>query len=118
VFYEFYCYFAVTVKYFIDQFYEYLSVNMDGDLVLQMMVSQQQIPIEDAVMTVAQSCYQKTCLILERARVMDLQALIAFCKMLQRIESQRSIGNLLTKGLIYNSSMKVHSTKKDGWQTV
>ena len=105
--------FAATVTEFIDQFYDYLSVNMNGDLVLKMMVSQQQIAWKDDVMTAAQSCYHKNCLILEKARVMDIQALLSFCKMLQENESQNSIGNLLTKGLLNNSGIKVHRLKKE-----
>jgi len=89
---------VTTVKDFIDHYYDYLSVNMDAEEVMQLMISQQLLS-EDVVMA-AQSSYQKACLILEQLRLMDVQALISFSKLLQENLSQRNIGNLLLNGLL------------------
>jgi len=87
---------VATVKDFIDHYYDYLSVNMDAEEVMQLMISQQLL--SEHVVMAAQSSYQKACLILEQLRLIDVQALISFSKLLQENLSQRNI--LLLNGLL------------------
>ena len=91
-----YDFFIYTVKDFIDHYYDCLSVNMDAEVVVQLMISQQLLS-EDIVMT-AQSSYHKNCLILEQARLMDVPTLVTFCETLKAASSQRSIGETLLQG--------------------
>ena len=89
-------YYAATVKDFIAHYRDYLSVNMDAEVVVQLMISQELIS-EDIVMT-AQSSYHKNCLILERLQYTDVQTLVSFCEMLKANNSQRTIGETLLNG--------------------
>jgi len=90
-----FCHIA-TVKDFINHYYDYLSVNMDAELVTQLMVSQQLLS-EDIVMA-ASSDYQKNCLILQQARLMNAQTLVTFGELLLSNDSQKHIGTMLTNG--------------------
>ena len=90
-----FCHIA-TVKDFIDHYYDYLSVNMDAEVVTQLMVSQQLLS-EDVVMA-ASSDYLKNCLILQQVRLMNVQSLLSFGEMLQAIDSQEYIGAILMEG--------------------
>ena len=78
--------YAETVKDFIDHYYDYLSVNMDAEVVAQLMISQQLLS-EDIVIT-AQSRYHKNCLILQQLRLMNAETLILFGELLQGNSSQ------------------------------
>ena len=84
----------VTVKDFINHYYDYLSVNMDAEVVTQLMVSQQLLS-EDIVMA-ASSDYQKNCLILQQVRLMNEQTLVSFAELLLTNESHKHIGTMLT----------------------
>ena len=91
-----FCYIA-TVKDFINHYYDYLSVNMDAEVVTQLMVSQQLLS-EDIVMATS-SDYQKNCLILEQLTLMDVQSLVSFAEMLLTSDSQNHIGKILSDGM-------------------
>ena len=71
---------------------------------MQLMISQQLLS-EDIVMT-AQSNYHMACLILEQLRLMDIQALVCFSKLLQESMSQKNIGILLLNGKCNNCSVE------------
>ena len=85
-----------TVKDFINNYYDYLSVNMDAEVVTQLMVSQQLLS-EDIVMA-ASSDYQKNCLILQQVRQMNVQSLVSFSESLLTNEVQKHIGTILIAG--------------------
>ena len=85
-----------AVKSFIDHYYDYLSVNMDAEVVAQLMVSQQLLN-EDTVM-IAQSNYHKNLLILQQLRLMNVQTLTKFGKLLQSNTSQQHIANVFCNG--------------------
>ena len=85
-----------TVKDFTNHYYDYLSVNMDAEVVTQLMVSQQLLS-EDIVMA-ASSNYQKNCLILERLTQMDVESLVSFAEMLRISDSSNHIGESLSDG--------------------
>jgi len=72
---------------------------MDAEVVVQLMISQQLL--NEAIVATAQSSYHKNCLILQQLRLMNVQTLIGFCKMLQGSISQSHIGNLLYAGKFY-----------------
>ena len=84
-----------TVKDFIDHYYDYLSVNMDAEVVVPVMVSHQLFS-EDIAMA-AQSSYHKSCLILQQVRLMDEKALGSFCQVLTASHSL-NIGEALING--------------------
>ena len=90
-----FCYIA-TVKDFINHYYDYLSVNMDAEVVTQLMVSQQLLS-EDIVMA-ASSDYQKNCLILQQIRQMNVQSLVSFSESLLTNDVQKHIGTMLIDG--------------------
>jgi len=93
---------VTTVKDFIDHYYDYLSVNMDAEGVMQLMISQQLLS-EDVVMG-AQSSYHKNCLILQKVRLMDAKTLIVFCELLKANNS--NIGITLITGKETNTEME------------
>jgi len=86
----------VTVKEFINHYYDYLSVNMDAEVVAQLMISKQLLS-KDVIMT-AQSLYNKNCLILERVQYTDVPTLVSFCETLKANNNQRKIGETLLNG--------------------
>ena len=90
-----FCHIA-TVKDFINHYYDYLSVNMDAEVVTQLMVSQQLLS-EDIVMA-ASSDYQKNCLILQQVRQMNVQSLVSFSESLLSNDIQKHIGTMLIDG--------------------
>ena len=90
-----FCHIA-TVKDFINHYYDYLSVNMDAEVVIQLMVSQQLLS-EDIVMA-ASSDYQRKCLILEQVTLMKVQSLVSFAELLLTSDSQNHIGKMLIDG--------------------
>ena len=85
-----------TAKDFINHYYDYLSVNMDAEVVTQLMVSQQLLS-EDIVMA-ASSDYQKNCLILQQVRQMNVQSLVSFSESLLTNDVQNHIGTMLIDG--------------------
>ena len=91
-----FCHIA-TVKDFINHYYDYLSVNMDTEVVTQLMVSKQLLS-ENIVMA-ASSNYQKNCLILEQVTFMDVQSLVSFAELLLMSDSQKHIGEHLIQGI-------------------
>ena len=90
-----FCHIA-TVKGFIDHYYDYLSVNMDAEVVTQLMVSQQLLS-EDVVMA-ASSDYLKNRLIIQQVRLMNVQSLLSFGKLLLTNDSQKHIGTMFVDG--------------------
>ena len=90
-----FCHIA-TVKDFINHYYDYLSVNMDAEVVTQLMVSQQLLS-EDIIMA-ASTDYQKNCLILKQVTLMNVQSLESFAELLLTSESQNHIGKMLING--------------------
>ena len=90
-----FCHIA-TVKDFIDHYYEYLSVNIDAEVVTQLMVSQQ--ILNEDIVTAASSSYQKNCLILQQVRQMNVQSLFSFSESLLTNHSQNHIGSTLIDG--------------------
>ena len=90
-----FCHIA-TMKDFIDHYYDYLSVNMEAEVVTQLMVSQQLLS-EDVVMA-ASSDYLKNCLILQQVRLMNVQSLLSFSKLLLTNDSQKHIGTMFADG--------------------
>ena len=93
-----YCCFVTiaTVKDFINHYYDYLSVNMNAEIVTQLMVSQQLLS-EDIVMA-ASSDYQKNCLILQQVTQMNVQSLVSFSESLLTNDIQKHIGTVLIDG--------------------
>ena len=90
-----FCHIA-TVRDFINHYYDYLSINMDAEVVTQLMVSQQLLS-EDIVMA-ASSDYHKNCLILEQVTLMNVQSLESFAELLLMSDSQKDKGALLIQG--------------------
>ena len=90
-----FCHIA-TVKDFIDHYYDYLSVNMDAEVVTQLMVSQQLLS-EDVVMA-ASSDYLKNCLILQQVRLMNVQSLLSLGELLLTNDSHKHFGTMLVDG--------------------
>ena len=84
------------MKDFISHYYDYLSVNMDAEVVTQLMVSQQLLS-EDIAMA-ASSDYQKNFIILEQMTMMNVQSLVSIGELLLMIDSQKHIGTMLSDG--------------------
>ena len=85
------------MKDFINHYYDYLSVNIDAEVVTQPMISKQLLS-EDIVMA-SSSNYQTTCLILEQVTLMNVQSLVSFAELLLMNDSQTHIGKMLTDGM-------------------
>ena len=73
-----------------------MSVNMDSDVVVEFMVSQQLIN-QDTVMA-SSSDYQTNCLLLERVRQMNVQQLQALFEQLATCDYQKRLGKFLKEG--------------------
>jgi len=86
----------VTVKEFIDHHYDHLSVNMESDVVMDFIASQQLIS-QDAMMA-SSSDYQMNCLLLEGIRKMNVQQLQALCELLITSDYQKRFGEFLKEG--------------------
>ena len=88
-----------TIKDLIDHFSDYLTTEMDSDLIVQHMLSQQLLNDQEVhTMMSAASDYQKNCLVVERIRLMDTQSLVSFCKILQKFYGHDHISRLLMNG--------------------
>ena len=107
------CLLSTTVKDFIDHYYNYLSVSMNPDVVVQLMISQQLLS-EDVVIT-AQSCYHKNCLILEQVQLMDTKRLVSFCELLKGDQRVRKTGEMLLSGEHFKH---IQNLIKCLWKTV
>ena len=72
---------------------------MDANIVAQQMLTQQLLNDEkvENLMNAA-SNYQKNSLLFEKIRLMDMQALELFCKVLQSSDSQKHIVDVLING--------------------
>ena len=90
-----FCHIA-TIKDFIDYYYDYLSINMDGHVVSQLMVSKQLL--NKCVVVNASHNYHKSCLILQQMRLMDMQTLETFAELLVVDSNQKHIGKMLIEG--------------------
>ena len=84
------------MKDFIDHYYDYLSVNMDAEVVTQLMVSKQLLS-EDIIMA-ASSDHHKNTLILQQVRLMNVQSLVSFGELLLTNDSQKHIGTMFVDG--------------------
>ena len=72
---------------------------MDANLVVQEMLPQKLLNDEEVENLMnAASDYQKNCLLFEKIRLMDMQALELFCKVLQSSDSQKHIADVLING--------------------
>ena len=72
---------------------------MDADIVVQQMLTQQLLSDEEVeILMNASSNYHKNCLLLEKIRLMDMQALELFCKLLWSCDSQKHIADVLVNG--------------------
>ena len=72
---------------------------MDANLVVQEMLPQKLLNDEEVENLMnAASNYQKNYLLLEKLRLMDMQALELFCKVLQSSDSQKHIADVLING--------------------
>ena len=93
---------AAISKDLIDHFTHYLTTEIDSDLILQHLISQQLLN-DHEVCTVlsAASDYQKNCLLLEKIRLMETQSLVSFCEILQMFDSQKHIASVLLNGKLY-----------------
>ena len=91
-----FCYIVATTEDFINHYYDYLSVNMDAEVVAQLMVSQQLL--SENIFVTASSDYQKDCLILQQIGVMDVEKILSFSNLLLTNDSQKHIGQMLIKG--------------------
>ena len=93
--------FIASTKDIIDHFSQYLTTEMDSDLIVQHMLSQKLINDQEFHTIISgTSDYHRNCLILERARLMDTQSLMCFCKILQIFDCQKHIANVLSKGKV------------------
>jgi len=91
-----------------DYFYQYLSQEMDADLVAQQMHSLNLLNQNELNTTmVAINKYQKNCLILEKVRIMDVDSLTTFCKMLESYDHQKHLGIALFKGKKFKLSIDI-----------
>ena len=93
------CFSLDTSKCIIDHFNHYLCTKMDANLVVQEMLPQKLLNDEEVENLMnAASDYQKNCLLFEKIRLMDIQALELFCKVLQSSDSQKHIADVLING--------------------
>ena len=94
-----------TSKSIIDHFNHYLSSEMDCDLIVQHMLTQQLLDKNEVLnLNNAISSYQKNSLLLERIRLMDMQRLEPFCKLLRSFKSQKHIADVLVNGKLSHHS--------------
>ena len=92
-------YYVDTTKDIVDHFFNYLSLEMDADLIAQQLNSLKLLNQDEfhVVMT-GMSNYQKNCLVLEKIRNMDMDSLTAFCKLLESIPHHKHMGTMLLNG--------------------
>ena len=90
--------YVATTEDFINHYYDYLSINMDAEVVAQLMVSQQLLS-KNIFMT-ASSDYQKKCIILQQIGLMNLEKILSFSNLLLTSDSQKHIGQMLIKSEI------------------
>ena len=87
-----------TIKEFFDYYHEYLSVNIDTKVVVELMLSQQLV--NKCTLMASSSDYQTNCLLLERMRQLTTQQFTLLCNALTTTGSQTLLGNMLEKGEI------------------
>ena len=81
-----------TNKDLIDHFSHYLTTEMNSDLIVQQMLSQQLLNDQDyQIIMSAASDYQKNCLLLEKVRLMDIKSLENFCNILQMFDCRATV---------------------------
>ena len=69
---------------------------MDAEVVTKLMVSQQLL--NENIVMAASSDYHKNCLILQQVRLMNVQSLVSFGKLLLTNDSQKYISSILIDG--------------------
>ena len=85
----------------IDHYYHYLSQEIDGDLIVEKMISLQSPVLNQDDITFLMTAinqYQKSCLMLEKVRLMDVSSLTTFCNMLESIDHQKHMAAVLLNG--------------------
>ena len=90
------CMYIASVKDFINHYYDHLSVNMNAEVVTKIMVSHQLLGEESVSYT--SNRYQKNCLILQKMRLMSMQTLTSFSKLLLSNDSEGHVGKMLIDG--------------------
>ena len=93
--------YIATTEDFMNHYYDYLSVNMDPEVVIKLMESQQLLNKNNFV--AVSSDYQKNCLILQQISLMNVKEILSFSKLLLTSDSQKHIGQMLIKGEISSS---------------
>ena len=74
---------------------------MDFDLIVQQMLTKKLLNEEEIQnLANAASSYQKNCLLLEKIRLMDMERLHLFCKLLKLIDGQKHIADVLVNGTL------------------
>lgn len=81
---------------FIDLIYNYLVVNMDTEVVLHLMLSNELI--SDSTTLAASSDYQLNVQLLEKIQQMSNWQFESFCELLINSVSQRDFGQFLLQG--------------------
>jgi len=89
-----------TVKEFFDHYFDYLSVTMETEVVVEFMLSGQLI--NKSTIIAASSDYQMNCLLLERMRQLSAQQFTSFCKTVTTSDSETKLGGVLKKGQLIN----------------
>ena len=95
-----------TVKEFFDYYHEYLSINMDTEVVVELMLSQQLV--NKSTLTASSSDYQTNCFLLERMRQLTTQKFMLLCNAFTVTGSQTKLGKVLEKGKIEFLCNTVH----------
>ena len=91
--------FTATSKDVIDHFSHYLTTEMDSDLIVEHMLSQQLLNDQEVhIIMSAASSFQKNCLLFEKMRLMDTKSLVSFCEILQKFDCQKHIADALLNG--------------------
>ena len=81
----------------INHYYNYLEHHMDADSVSHMMHCEHLITDDDyEAITSAPNDIKINTVLLQYVRAMDMSQLIRFCDVLKGIESQKTIGELLS----------------------
>ena len=90
---------TATSKDVIDCLNDYLMTELDSDLVVKHMLSQQILNEQQVhIIMSGMSDYQRNCLLLAEIRMMDTPSLLSFCEILQMIDCQNHIVNVLLNG--------------------
>ena len=88
-----------TGKDIIDHYYHYISTEMNADLIVHSLLSQHLLNKDEVKNLMnAASGYQKNILLVEKIRLMDIEKLKTFFKLLQSLDSHKHISDVLVHG--------------------